>query len=93
MNKLKEIISTKGRKRLCGVPEGSDALLLRELLDAVSDNRTILHIARDEKRMVQLGEALAFFAGEVQVLALPAGRDVLCWRRRLRLCSVCRVLM
>ncbi|MFC4234168.1 transcription-repair coupling factor [Thalassospira xianhensis] len=72
MNKLQEIISAKGRKRLCGVPEGADALLLRELLDASANNATILHVVRDDKRMSQLAEALAFFAGEVEVLTLPA---------------------
>lgn len=72
MNKLKEIISTKGRKRVGGVPEGADALILRELLDAAGSNQTVLHVARDDKRMAQLAEALQFFAGEVEVLTLPA---------------------
>ena len=72
MSKIKEIISTKGRKRVGGVPEGADALILRELLDAAGVNQTVLHIARDDKRMSQLAEALRFFAGEVDILTLPA---------------------
>jgi transcription-repair coupling factor (superfamily II helicase) len=72
LNKIKQLISDLGRKRLGGVPEGFDALLLREVLDAASGGRTILHIARDDKRMAQLAEALRFFAGEVEVLTLPA---------------------
>ncbi|MFH1803554.1 MAG: transcription-repair coupling factor [Pseudomonadota bacterium] len=72
MTKIQEIIASRGRKRLGGVPEGYDALLLRELIDAAGGNATILHIALDDKRMAQLAEALRFFAGEIEVLTLPA---------------------
>ncbi|HCW67473.1 MAG TPA: transcription-repair coupling factor, partial [Thalassospira lucentensis] len=72
MKKIKEILSSKGRKRVGGVPEGADALVLRELLDAKASNSTILHVVSDDKRMAQMAEALRFFAGEVEVLTLPA---------------------
>lgn len=32
----------------------------------------MLHVARDDKRMAQLAEALQFFAGDIEVLTLPA---------------------
>lgn len=72
MNKINDIISRTDRVRLGGVPEGYDALLLREILDAAKGSRTVLHVARDDKRMAQMAEGLHFFAGEVEVLTFPA---------------------
>jgi len=55
---------------LAGAPEGVDALLLGELTLAAGE--PLLHVAQDEARMVRLAEAVAFFAPDVEVVALPA---------------------
>jgi len=57
------------RITLSGAPEGFDArLLAREL----GQGRTVLHVARDDKRMEAMRQALAFFAPEAVVLTFPA---------------------
>ncbi len=54
---------------LSGAPEGFDArLLARELAKGAS----VVHIARDDKRMEAMRAALAFFAPDAPVLTLPA---------------------
>ena len=56
------------------MPEGLDALSLAELAQAQSQNGGgwLLHIARDEGRMVTLAEEIAFFAPGTHILRLPA---------------------
>ena len=62
---------------LSGVPEGLDAsLVLRELETAAR----VCHVARDDKRMAAMAEALAFFAPHVRVLRFP-GWDCLPYER------------
>ncbi|MBP0482901.1 transcription-repair coupling factor [Sagittula salina] len=53
-----------------GAPEGFDArLILREVEKA---SGPVLHIARDDKRLAALREALAFFAPDMPVVVFPA---------------------
>lgn len=57
------------------VPEGFDALvLLRRLRDAAADGRpgTIVHIARDDRRLDALERTLAFYAPKTRVVSIPA---------------------
>ncbi|MDE0522999.1 MAG: transcription-repair coupling factor [Boseongicola sp.] len=62
---------------LSGAPEGLDAsLVLRELETA----SRVCHVARDDKRMAAMAEALAFFAPHVRVLRFP-GWDCLPYER------------
>ncbi len=70
---IADLLKAAGSWDLANVPEGLDALLIKEIA-AASDGRgaTHLHIARDDARMNRLCEALAFFAPEVEVLAFPA---------------------
>ncbi|MEE9139723.1 MAG: transcription-repair coupling factor [Alphaproteobacteria bacterium] len=64
-------MATPGRTRIDGAPEGYDATVLAGLVgDGVVPQ--ILHVARDEARMSQMADALAFFAPEVEVLTFPA---------------------
>jgi len=56
---------------LSGVPEGFDALVLSERARAALRDST-LHVARDELRLTSLAEAVAFFAPDVEVIAVPA---------------------
>ena len=64
------------RGTLTGVPEGFDAMVLADLArPARGRDRAaapVLHIARDEARLNQLADALAFFAPELSVTRLPA---------------------
>jgi transcription-repair coupling factor (superfamily II helicase) len=62
-----------GRVVAHGVPEGFDAFVLSEGARAIADRRrTLLHVARDDARMAQLAENLAFFAPDIEVLQFPA---------------------
>jgi transcription-repair coupling factor (superfamily II helicase) len=56
---------------LAGVPEGFDALVLAERARAAFRDGA-LHVARDELRLSALADAIAFFAPEIEVIALPA---------------------
>jgi len=60
---------------LGGVPQGFDALVLADLARAAAAepaSATLLHIAAEDTRLTALAEQLAFFAPEIEVLALPA---------------------
>ncbi|WGW02948.1 transcription-repair coupling factor [Tropicibacter oceani] len=53
-----------------GAPEGFDAtLLLKEMAKAAGP---VIHVARDDKRLASMRDALAFFAPDVPVLSFPA---------------------
>ncbi|MFW2544012.1 transcription-repair coupling factor [Primorskyibacter sp. 2E107] len=53
-----------------GAPEGFDAtLLLKEMAKAQGP---VIHVARDDKRLAAMRDALAFFAPQVPVMAFPA---------------------
>jgi len=57
-----------GRITIGGAPEGCDALALAAIAAAKGE---VLHIARDEARLVRMAEALAFFAPDAEVLQFP----------------------
>ncbi len=53
-----------------GAPEGFDAhVLAQELRDTA---RPVIHVARDDRRLAQMRDALAFFAPELPVFTFPA---------------------
>ncbi|MBT2132041.1 transcription-repair coupling factor [Aliiroseovarius lamellibrachiae] len=54
---------------LSGAPEGFDAQLLLKELDR--SEAPVLHVARDDKRMAAMKEALSFFAPGVTVVQFP----------------------
>jgi len=58
-----------GSVLIAAAPEGQDALILADLLKA---GRDVIHIARDEARMVGLRECLSVFAPDLDVLCFPA---------------------
>lgn len=61
-----------------GAPEGFDARLI---LDEVARSAgPVMHVARDDKRLVQMQAALAFFAPDIPVLTFP-GWDCLAYDR------------
>ena len=65
---------------LSGVPEGLDALVLAHAVAGAATKDTagttlagtVLHIARDDRRLDALERALAFFAPDVKIVPFPA---------------------
>ncbi len=61
---------TKTSVVMGGAPEGFDAqVLLNEL---TKSGKAVVHIARDDKRMSAMQDALAFFAPDIPVVTFPA---------------------
>ncbi len=57
------------------MPEGLDALVLAQLVNEAHSDKApgaLLHVARDDRRMEQLEQALSFFAPNVRVITFPA---------------------
>ncbi len=74
---LAETISADAARdiRFTHAPEGYDALALAQLLrDATTPDipGTLIHVARDDRRMDSLETALAFFAPKTRIVTLPA---------------------
>ncbi|MDG1354164.1 MAG: transcription-repair coupling factor [Sulfitobacter sp.] len=63
---------------LSGAPEGFDAKL--QLEEAAKSGAPLIHIARDDKRMAAMQEALRFFAPDMPVITFP-GWDCLPYDR------------
>ncbi|MEM0934825.1 MAG: transcription-repair coupling factor [Pseudomonadota bacterium] len=57
-----------GRVTVSGAPEGYDAQLLARELEA---GRSVVHVARDDKRLEAMRAALAFFAPQAVVVDFP----------------------
>lgn len=56
-----------------GVPEGHDARILCDLArKMMSDDRVVIHIALDDRRVQTLRSAIRFFAPDVKVAVFPA---------------------
>ena len=75
MLEIEKSLLSPGRIDIGGVPEGYDALILKTLVRSrlLSGNTpVILHVARDETRLVSQIEALEFFAPGLKVLGIPA---------------------
>ncbi len=53
-----------------GAPEGFDALLV--LAEVEKSGGPVAHVARDDKRLAAMREALAFFAPDMPVITFPA---------------------
>jgi len=58
-----------GRTTIAGAPEGFDALVVAELSGG---GRDVLFVARDDARLARMGEAIGFFAPEIECLEIPA---------------------
>ncbi|WP_316976555.1 transcription-repair coupling factor [Shumkonia mesophila] len=69
MKNLLEKLKSQGRLQVWGAPQGYDARILAELAAGGLD---ILFIARDDVRLAQTSEAVAFFAPDVERLEFPA---------------------
>ena len=74
INLLKNILKNVGdggRQTVTALPEGADAELLARLAKS-GQQLSILHIARDEARMLALAEAVSFFAPDLAIRIFPA---------------------
>ena len=53
-----------------GAPEGFDARLI---LDEIKQTgRSVMHIARDDKRLVAMEEAIKFYSPDMVILRFPS---------------------
>src|SRR5690349_8640771 len=62
-------------RTIAGVPEGLDALVLAQLVNEAQTDKapgTLLHVARDDRRLEALEQGLSFFAPQVRVVTFPA---------------------
>ena len=60
---------------IAGVPEGLDALVLAQLVNEAQSGSApgaLLHVARDDRRLEALEQALSFFAPQMRVITFPA---------------------
>lgn len=75
---VQEILKAQGAQTLAAAPEGLDALALAQIAQVLAASEpakpaTILHIARDDKRISALRAALEFFGGgNVRTIIFPA---------------------
>ncbi|MEQ6203880.1 transcription-repair coupling factor [Sulfitobacter sp. HNIBRBA2951] len=71
-------MTTPDHITLSGAPEGFDAKLLLD--EVAKSGGPVLHVARDDKRMAAMAEALRFFAPDMPVVIFP-GWDCLPYDR------------
>jgi transcription-repair coupling factor (superfamily II helicase) len=71
-------MSTQSKITISGAPEGFDAQLILQELG--KSNTPVCHIARDDKRLVAMQDALRFFAPDLPVIVFP-GWDCLPYDR------------
>ncbi len=72
MNKYTQFINAEVPLHVAGTPEGMDALFLARLLGLKDGPNSLLHIARDDNRMSNLIDLVAFFSPDTEILAFPA---------------------
>ena len=64
---------SKSGSTLYGVPEGYDAIVLAQIAQSVmAQDKTLIHIALDDRRINILKDTLALFAPDVDVTIFPA---------------------
>lgn len=65
--------ASAGRITAHGVPEGHDGAVIGTAARALADqDRAVLHVARDDARLAAVLDALACFAPDVEIFAIPA---------------------
>jgi transcription-repair coupling factor (superfamily II helicase) len=56
---------------ISGAPEGIDGKIAGEIAKAASD-KLVVFVARDDQRAAMIGEAIGFFAPDVEIISFPA---------------------
>jgi transcription-repair coupling factor (superfamily II helicase) len=73
---MSETVQSRPSVKFSGVVEGHDALVLAQLLRDASTggdaSPTIVHVARDDRRLDALERGLKFFAPKVRTVSIPA---------------------
>ena len=69
MLNIDKIFSTANNILLGGIPEGYDGVVLGQMFEA---KKTVVFVARDDRRMAAVGASLAFFASKAEVIEFPA---------------------
>ncbi len=67
--------TTPRQTLISGVPEGFDARVIADLAKAAGRGDQpgiVIHVARDDRRLEQIENALAFFAPDVKTISFPA---------------------
>ena len=57
--------------KICGTPEGYDAKIILNELN--HQQNSVVHVARDDKRMRAMADALNFFHPDLEVFEFPQG--------------------
>lgn len=70
-DRLADRLGLSGRTIVSGVLEGLDAMAAAQAARALAV-KPLVHVALDDQRMASLGEALALFAPDIEVIAFPA---------------------
>ena len=70
MNKFDQFIKAEVPLQVANTPEGMDALFLAQVLNNRSG--VMLHITRDDHRMSNLADLVAFFSPDTEILTFPA---------------------
>lgn len=68
---LKSAIASPGKVIVSGAPEGLDGKVAGEIA-RLAEDRLVVHVARDDQRASMIGEAITFFAPEVNIIPFPA---------------------
>lgn len=59
---------------IAGVPEGYDAIILADMVRLAfkDDKSPLMHIARDDMRLMALENSISFFAPDIEIISFPA---------------------
>ena len=59
---------------IAGVPEGYDAIVLADMVRSAfkDDKSPLMHIARDDMRLMALENSISFFAPDIEIISFPA---------------------
>lgn len=70
---LKQVSDHQSANTIFGTPEGQDARVLADMArDLMPQDKVLVHIALDDRRIATLEELLKFFAPDVKIIKLPA---------------------
>lgn len=73
MTSIKPEYTSTHNQTIHGAPEGQDARILAEKARALMpEDKVLVHVALDDRRMETLEDLLGFFAPDVQILKFPA---------------------
>ena len=69
MLNIKEILESSEDTIVAGIPDGYDGIILDQF---IQEGRSVLFVARDDRRMAAIQASLEFFSPESEVIQFPA---------------------